>query len=85
MTNQDRYAKKLAVYNKALAKVGYTKIEEKIGKVATYKLDMAQDAFKRQQAEYVVADFLAEAQEHGEKYSGIQPDEGDLYTILKYL
>ena len=84
MTNQERYVKKLAVYNQALNKVGYSKIEDKIGKLAASKLDMANDAFKRKQAEVIIATFLSEAQEYGEAFCGIQTDEGDLYTVLKY-
>ncbi|MNF74859.1 hypothetical protein D3C85_693540 [compost metagenome] len=74
-----RYAKKIAVYAKAVEKVGFNRVEAKIGSYAAGKFELAQDAFKRQQADYIVSDFLADAQ------STINDDDYDICDVLKSL
>lgn len=75
--DRERHAKKIKIYTDAVDNVGFSNLEKAIGSLAAGKFELAADAHRRQQADYIVADFLADAQ------STINDDDFDIYDILK--
>lgn len=71
-----RHAEKIATYAAAVDRAGFAKVERMIGSFAAGKLELAQDAHRRQQPEIVVADFLADAQ-------STVFDDYDIYDVLR--
>lgn len=75
--DQIRYAQKIETYKAAVERAGFAKVESMIGSKAAGKFELAADAFRRQQADYIVADFLADAQ------SAINESDYDVYDVLR--
>jgi hypothetical protein len=82
-TDSQRHAKKISIYSAAVERVGFSKLESKLGGVAMNKFELAKDAHKRQQSDTIVADFLADAQQASEKELDIGYDEITVYDALK--
>lgn len=72
-----RHAKKIETYTAAIERSGFYKVEAVIGSVAAGKFELAADAYRRQQADYIVADFLADAQ------ATVKDDDHDIYDVLR--
>lgn len=72
-----RHAKKIETYTAAVQRAGFAKIEAMIGSVAAGKFELAADAHRRQQSDYIVADFLADAQ------ATVNDDDHDIYDVLR--
>ncbi|MGG2621603.1 hypothetical protein [Pseudomonas aeruginosa] len=75
--DRKRHAQKIATYIAAVERAGFAKVEAVIGSQAAGKFELASDAHRRQQADYIVADFLADAQ------SSINDDDFDIYDVLR--
>lgn len=85
MSDTNRLAAKVNSFVKALTKVSYSTIENRVSVVAAYKLDMARDALQRQQSETTIANFLADAQIAFDKHSDNYDGSYDLYKALDKL
>lgn len=82
-TDTQRHTKKVSVYASAVSRIGFSKLEVKIGSQAVSKFELAQDALKRQQSPSIVADFLSSAQQYGDEFLGLGFDEVDVYDAMK--
>jgi len=84
MDNKQRLFKSVDSYIKAVEKVGFVKVEKEVGCIAASKLELARDAFHRQQSDYIVAGFLANAQEAFDKMYGSW-DDTDMPSIYDHM
>ena len=75
--DRQRHAKKIAIYSQAVQRAGFAKVETMIGSKAAGKFELAADAHHRQQADSIVADFLADAQ------ATVADDDFDIYDVLR--
>lgn len=85
LTTKQRHAVKILSYSKAVERVGFSRVEQEIGRQAVGKFELATDAQRRGQSESIVADFLSDGQELAEKHCGIGHDEIDVYSVFKHL
>ncbi|HBO5514553.1 TPA: hypothetical protein L4559_003446 [Pseudomonas aeruginosa] len=76
--DRKRHAQKIATFTAAVERAGFAKVEALIGSQAAGKFELAADAHRRQQADYIVADFLADAQ------SSVNDDDFDIYDVLRF-
>lgn len=75
--DRKRHAQKIATYTAAVERAGFAKVEAVIGSQAAGEFELAADAHRRQQADHIVADFLADAQ------SSVNDDDFDIYDVLR--
>lgn len=80
--DRKRHERKIVEYKAAVSRVGFSLVESKIGEASANKFELASDAHSRHQHESIVADFLADAQDYGESFCGLDSDQ-DIYCVLK--
>jgi hypothetical protein len=83
LTTKQRHAVKILSYSKAVERVGFSRVEQEIGRQAISKFELATDAQRRGRSESIVADFLSDGQEFAEKQCGIGHDDIDVYAVFK--
>lgn len=71
--------KKVHSFAHALDRMGWTKVCLAISYAAADKLQLARDSLNRGQADFIVSDFLAEAETLGMTHSG----NADIYSTLQ--
>lgn len=83
-TDAQRYAIKIRKFDQAIERVGVDRVSVTIGRGAFSSFTCARDAQVRRQNPAVIATFLAEAQERGEIFCGLQYEE-TVYDVMATL
>lgn len=81
ITDTQRHASKIRKFQAAVERVGFDKVEAKIGKGAASAFVCAADAQYRKQSPDIVGPMLSSAQERAYKHLELAFDE-DVYDIL---